>query len=1296
MRIKIFSGKEDLPKSSPLPTPVERENQNESIQQGTPLTELLQNSDSHTCAKRLRTLRTLNHPVDAHGNTPLHLAVFHNDLPLVFLLLTKGADPNVENHGGKTPLDISKMLNFEKVSVLLWKHGAIDSRGDESCRVSSSSETSSPRSQLSPSELMVATQSVFTAAFLGLTWHVVPHLNISTINSTDDAGHTILMKACYSGHIGLVEQLTEKGADIKVKDKTGFNCLAWACLMGWVEITKFLVEKKGMDINGGEGTALTPLFVAVFSGHLDVVIYLIQQNVNLNPRCRVTPLMVACWMGHVEIVDVLIRAKALIPQPFTLWYQKGFQFIQHFRRKYSDIELPATHASATVVSDDYVEIEQLLTKASPATALATKDYVKSVPTKVAKQISAEMSEELDKASSSAKINRRSKSNGCRHYRPTSGSNAHSRRHIEWADALKESGLNNYSDMILELVSTVPTLGTELDSRHSTLIQYIVQLICAVKEDAKQQFIARTIKIVSQVKDIIGMIEYFEHASSAKSKSADTNDTATSPPTPTSTAKPSKFSHSQLVRDRTFDLIKNLQSKYATELVKSTRLATGVWPPPESVPEMLNAAKLLALSCRQLIDVANTTGYWAVMDISLDPAGTFGSDQANSPTRKLDFSEYKRQNDMKMIDDLAKSYEKNPEQAEPEIDPVEAFNKGIENLTTQFVQSVKYLKIAKENNQKSDYLTASSAIHARADAIVDEINSNELFLDIPLSIVREDGPVRHAIKKACDEVMTFAADIHRKATLACGVWPPPEAAQEMLNVTVQCVAALKKLTNLAKEAALLIRQTENKERLKKDEWKRQFKQNEAVRKMFSIWENAQRESAGEMSELSSKTGMTAEEIAFLDDNPEGLILDTEPSGKRIVKGGRLTKLVERLTYHLSPDNEYMAAFIMTHHSFTTSSDLLDLLIRRYDITPPYGLNQKQFELYLKKKIMPVRLRVINVLKFWTENYVQDFLTDDKSAFIKLKEFIGTKIINDFPSMAEQLFRLLTNKLDDKHKSRQSLNDLSAVYPKPIIPRNMDNLTQLIKQDPYYFMEIDPLELARQMTLIDFSYYKDIVPKECLNQIWGRTHESSSTKAPNVNKLINQTNKITIWVAKSMVSQSILKHRVSVLKYFMTLAITCRELNNFNALTSVVAGLTMGPVFRMKKTWLALDKSYPKLREQYNQCIDVVSPKGQYANYRKVLRTTLPPLIPFMGVYLTDLTFIEDGNPDFLPDSHFINFEKRRKVAMIIREIQAYQTTYFTFELLDTIQEFLKNLQEVNEQELYRLSLIAEPREEEPDD
>lgn len=168
-------------------------------------------------------------------------------------------------------------------------------------------------------------------------------------------------------------------------------------------------------------------------------------------------------------------------------------------------------------------------------------------------------------------------------------------------------------------------------------------------------------------------------------------------------------------------------------------------------------------------------------------------------------------------------------------------------------------------------------------------------------------------------------------------------------------------------------------------------------------------------------------------------------------------------------------------------------------------------------------VCNVMKNWLENYYND---EDELILDKLSFFINTVICDSSSFSAQQLTRLIQmrREVDDNGVGLKKLIPNSTPGPIPILPRNMSSIQLL---------DVDPLEMARQLSLTDFKLYSSIRPIECLGKAWSR-EGNDVDNAVNVKSSIDYCNKLTAWVSESVLSHKEAKKRVVVVKYWAQIA------------------------------------------------------------------------------------------------------------------------------------------------------------------
>lgn len=155
-----------------------------------------------------------------------------------------------------------------------------------------------------------------------------------------------------------------------------------------------------------------------------------------------------------------------------------------------------------------------------------------------------------------------------------------------------------------------------------------------------------------------------------------------------------------------------------------------------------------------------------------------------------------------------------------------------------------------------------------------------------------------------------------------------------------------------------------------------------------------------------------------------------------------------------------------------------------------------------------------------------------------------------------------------------------------------------------------------------------PWELVGQVWSKNKD----RARNVLALIGRFNRVSWWVTSLVCDTPSLDERRDVIHLLIEVAQHFRELNNFNGMMEILSGLEASSVHRLKVTWSRLDRKHQQMLEEQRA---ITSQASNYKTLRGLLRQAIPPCIPFFGMYLTDLTFLEDGNPDLLTGTDLIN-------------------------------------------------------------
>nr|XP_041574399.1 ras-specific guanine nucleotide-releasing factor 1 isoform X1 [Taeniopygia guttata] len=318
------------------------------------------------------------------------------------------------------------------------------------------------------------------------------------------------------------------------------------------------------------------------------------------------------------------------------------------------------------------------------------------------------------------------------------------------------------------------------------------------------------------------------------------------------------------------------------------------------------------------------------------------------------------------------------------------------------------------------------------------------------------------------------------------------------------------------------------------------------------------------------------------------------------------------------------------------------------------------------------RVLNVLRHWVSKHSQDFETNEELKFrviAFLEEVIhDPELLTQERKAAANIIRTLTQ--EDPGDNQITLEEVVQ-------------MAEGVRAEP--FENHSALEIAEQLTLLDHLVFKKIPYEEFFGQGWMKLEKNERT--PYIMKNTKHFNDVSNLIASEIIRNEEINARVSAIEKWVAVADICRCLHNYNAVLEITSSLNRSAIFRLKKTWLKVSKQTKALIDKLQK---LVSSEGRFKNLREALKNCDPPCVPYLGMYLTDLAFIEEGTPNYTEDG-LVNFSKMRMISHIIREIRQFQQTSYKIEHQPKVTQYLLDQSCVmDEESLYEASLRIEPK------
>ncbi|KAL6855254.1 hypothetical protein ACO1O0_006393 [Amphichorda felina] len=509
-------------------------------------------------------------------------------------------------------------------------------------------------------------------------------------------------------------------------------------------------------------------------------------------------------------------------------------------------------------------------------------------------------------------------------------------------------------------------------------------------------------------------------------------------------------------------------------------------------------------------------------------------------------------------------------------------------------------------------------------------------------------------------------------------------------------------------------------------------NSMLRSSSGIRLDKQGDSLLDVDESDAESHRYSDDIPILQRNDDNNI---EKSGK--TAGVSFDELVDRL---LAPrlskgDANFSDIFLCLYRKFAAPGDLFSAILARLD-----RVRDDKAAHYLSRTA--TQLRIIEVVAKWVSLYPGDFarpatrknleefikhlstepifsiaaqqmrrnlhlnvVEDDDTGWANADEN-GDSAGNQHPSKeaGELAVGVSTLQFDDDADGRPSEGsdadrgssvgsqfqfhsydeyerEAARLEPKDHLPMN--------KYRYHIFMDEPDDDIADELTKIDWVMFSSIRIRDFVRHVsLSATQKEKCKSLRNVNRMISHFNHIAQWVANMILLRDKAKHRAQVLEKFMNIALKLRQLNNYNGLAAILAGINGTAIHRLSQTRNLVPADVQK---RFARLVILMGTQKSHFAYRLAWENSPLPRIPFIPLHRRDLVSAEEGSRTFVGQKgDRVNWKKFEVLGEVLLPIMKSQgTPYPSLAKNDNVRDMILGCRmPTDDEEIYQRSVQVE--------